>query len=29
MQKSGKFGTVIGDTGVLKKLPPKVVSSNW
>jgi len=27
MQKSGKFGTVIGDTGVLKKLPPKVVSS--
>ena len=26
MQTSGKFGTVIGDTGVLKKLDPKVVS---
>ena len=26
MQASGKFGTVIGDTGVLKKLNPKVVS---
>ena len=26
MQTSGKFGTVVGDTGVLKKLNPKVVS---
>jgi hypothetical protein len=26
MQTSGKFGTVIGDTGVLKKLNPKVIS---
>ena len=28
MQASGKFGTVIGDTGVLKKLNPKVVSGS-
>ena len=28
MQISGKFGTVIGDTGVLKKLNPKVVSGS-
>tara|TARA_R110002020_G_scaffold246015_1_gene459767 strand:- start:42 stop:4199 length:4158 start_codon:yes stop_codon:yes gene_type:complete len=27
MQKSGNFGTVIGDTGVLKKLNPNVVST--
>ena len=26
MQTSGKFGTVVGDTGVLKRLNPKVVS---